>query len=394
MVHLTNPLGPNASGADYSSFTNGFPQRYILANLPKNPPFVKNPTVFGLQPGARWITPEIYDYNITFERELRADTVFHASYVGTTGVHLRQDVNLNPAPFIQGSTLSDQQRRPYQPFGVIYSERENARNGYNGMQFDLEKRPAGGGGILNQITLLANYTYAKAMDYGIAENGGITDLGTSLGSGMSFGNPGQKAFETGPASYDHANRAVASFVWDLPKFTQSNGAMKNIVGGWQWTGIYSFQTGDPLTVLAGVDRSQSGNNLDRVDLNSGATLGSRANPTACPSGIHCLAWLNTSSFYTPASTAPDGSFGNIGKGTYRGPNLWDVDTGVLKNFAPVPNHENFSFQFRGEFFNLFNHPQWADPNVTATNSAFGTTRATIGTNADYRIIQLALKMNF
>ena len=71
-----------------------------------------------------------------------------------------------------------------------------------------------------------------------------------------------------------------------------------------------------------------------------------------------------------------------------------MDTGVLKNFAPVPNHENFSFQFRGEFFNLFNHPQWADPNVTATNSAFGTTRATIGTNADYRIIQLALKMNF
>ena len=161
MVHLTNPLGTNASGADYSSFTNGFPQRYILANLPKNPPFVKNPTVFGLQPGARWITPEIYDYNITFERQLRADTVFHVSYVGTTGVHLRQDVNLNPAPFIPGSTLSDQQRRPYQPFGVIYSERENARNGYNGLQFDLEKRPAGGSGILNQITLLANYTYCK-----------------------------------------------------------------------------------------------------------------------------------------------------------------------------------------------------------------------------------------
>ncbi len=380
---LSNPLGANASGADYSSFTNGFPQRYILANLPKNPPFVKNPTVFGLQPGARWITPEIYDYNVTFERQLRADTVIHVSYVGTTGVHLRQDVNLNPAPFISGSTLSDQQRRPYQPFGVIYSERENARNGYNGLQFDLEKRPAGGSGILNQITLLANYTYAKAMDYGIAENGGITDLGTSLGSGMSFGNPGQKAFETGPASYDHANRAVASFVWDLPKFAQSNAAMKTIAGGWQWTGIYSFQTGDPLTILAGVDRSQSGNNLDRVDLASGATLGSRANPSACPVGVRCLAWLNTSNFYTPASTAPDGSFGNIGKGTYRGPNLWDVDTGLLKNFDPVRNHENVNFQFRGEFFNLFNHPQWADPNVTKTNATFGSTRATIGTNAGF-----------
>ncbi len=76
--HLTAPLGANASGADYSSFTNGFPQRYILKNLPKNPPFVKNPTVFGLQPGARWITPEIYNYNVTFERQFRSDTVLPA----------------------------------------------------------------------------------------------------------------------------------------------------------------------------------------------------------------------------------------------------------------------------------------------------------------------------
>lgn len=396
--NLTNPLGTNASGADYSSFTNGFPQRYILKNLPKNPPFVANPTVFGLQPGVRWITPEIYDYNITFERQLRGDTVIHASYVGTTGVHLRQDVNVNPAPYIAGSTLNDQQRRPFQPFGIIYQERENARNGYNAAQFDLEKRPAGGTGILNQITLLANYTYSKAMDYGLAENGGITDLGTSLGSGMSYGNPGQKAFETGPASYDHANRVVASYVWTLPKLTQSNGFIRNVVGGWQWTGIYSFQTGDPLTILAGVDRSQSGNNLDRADLVNGATSGSRANPTACPTGttsvIHCQAWLNNSNFFSPKSTAPDGSFGNVGKGTYRGPNLWDVDTGLLKNFTPVRNHESVNFQFRGEFFNLFNHPQWQDPNVTTTNANFGTIRATIGTNADSRIIQLALKMNF
>jgi len=397
--HLTSPLGPNASGADYSSFTNGFPQRFIYKNLPSNPPFVKNPTVFGLQPGARWITPEIYNYNVTFERQLRADTVFRASYVGTTGVHLRQDVNVNPAPYIAGSPLGDQARRPYQPFGIIYQERENARNGYNAMQLNIEKRASAGAGILSNITLLANYSYARAMDYGIAENGGITDLGTSLGSGMSYGNPGQKAFETGPASYDHANRLVASFVWSLPKFNNSNGLMRNVVGGWQWTGIYSFQTGDPLTILAGVDRSQSGNSLDRVDLASGAKLGSRANPTPCPVGsngvvIHCQAWLNKSDFYSPSSTAPDGSFGNIGKGTYRGPNLWDMDTGLLKNIVPVPSHENLSFQLRGEFFNLFNHPQVADPNVTANNANFGTIRGTINGNADYRIIQLALKMNF
>ena len=71
-----------------------------------------------------------------------------------------------------------------------------------------------------------------------------------------------------------------------------------------------------------------------------------------------------------------------------------MDTGLLKTFTPMTSHENINFQFRGEFFNLFNHPQWADPNVTFSNAAFGTTRATVGTNADSRIIQLALKMNF
>jgi hypothetical protein len=96
-----------------------------------------------------------------------------------------------------------------------------------------------------------------------------------------------------------------------------------------------------------------------------------------------------------------GTYGNAGKGTWRGPTLWDVDTGLIKNFYPVPSHERLSFQLRGEFFNLFNHPQWSDPNVNFSNAAFGSTRATLGTatgnvatTADSRIIQLALKMLF
>jgi len=96
-----------------------------------------------------------------------------------------------------------------------------------------------------------------------------------------------------------------------------------------------------------------------------------------------------------------GTYGNAGKGTWRGPNLWQVDTNVIKNFYPIPAHERLSFQFRGEFFNLFNHPQWSDPNVNFSNGAFASTRSTIGTQtgnvgttADSRIIQLALKMNF
>ena len=260
MVRFLHPL------AAYPSFTNGFPQRFTLKNVPKNATFVANPTVFGLQPGVKWTTPEIYDWNITFERQLRADTVIHASYVGTRGTHLRQDVNLNPGVYTAGSTASLQARRPYQPFAVIYQNRNTGANAYNGLQLDLEKRAsASGKGILNQITLLANYTYSHANDYGLSENGGITDIGSSIGSGMSFYDPRQHAFETGPATFDHRHHVVASYVWNLPKLSSSNGLVRNVVGGWQWTGIYSYTSGDPLTILAGTDQSQTGNNLDRAD---------------------------------------------------------------------------------------------------------------------------------
>jgi hypothetical protein len=393
---LSNPL------VNYPTFTSGFPQRFTLKNAPKNATFVANPQLYGLQPGVKWVTPEIYDWNITFERQLRADTVIHASYVGTRGTHLRQDVNLNPGVYTAGSTASLQSRRPYQPFGIIYENRNSGANAYNGLQIDLEKRPAStGGSILNQITLLANYTYSHANDYGLAENGGITDVGSSIGSGMSFYDPRQHAFETGPATFDHRHHFVASYVWNLSKFSNSSGLVRNVIGGWQWTGIYSFTSGDPLTILAGTDQSQTGNNLDRADYigptNEFGKLVPSSQRGGCTGVKHCVPWLDTAYFAKPAL----GNYGNAGKGTWRGPSLWDVDTGLIKNFYPMPSHERFSFQFRGEFFNLFNHPQWSDPNTTFANGAFGSTRSTIGvatgnvaTSADSRIIQLALKMYF
>ena len=386
---VENPL------VNFPSFTASFPQRFTLANVPKTVAFPAIVSVYSEQPGVKWTTPTIYDWNVTVEQQLRTDTVLHVSYIGLRGTHLRQDVDLNPAPTSTILNNPIQPRRPFQPFGDIIENRNSGANSYNAFQIDFEKRATGGEGILKNLTLLANYTVSKAMEYGLASNGGITDVGSSKGSGMSFYDPRQHDFETGPADYDRRQRFVASYVWNLPRLAHSNGFVRNIVGGWDWTGIYTVNTGDAMTIGSGVERSQTGLGGDRADFigtyKQAGGYPAPADRTPCPASpnkvVHCVPWLNKAVFAQPAA----GSYGNSGKNTFRGPTLWNADTGLLKNFTPMQAHENIRFQFRGEFFNIFNHPQFADPNTTLSNSTFGQIR---GTTADPRIIQLALKAFF
>lgn len=405
---LDNPL------AQFPSFVAGFPQRFVLSTVPKGVQFPPIVSVFGLQPGTKWVTPTIYDWNLTVEHQLQSDTLIRASYVGLRGTHLRQDVDLNPAQYslyvanncaTNGSAAAcgTDARRVYQGFSDILENRNTGASSYNSLQVALEKRPNPGAiGVLKHITLLANYTLSRAMEYGLASNGGITDLGSSHGSGMPYGSAGQAAFDTGLSDFNHTQRFVASYVWDLPRMTGSNPVVKWLAGGWQWTGIYNYTTGDPLTILAGTDQSKTNLGADRADFvgnpNQIGQIAPDSQRGGCNTTSPCVGWLNTALFAKPAV----GAFGDAGKGTFPGPSNWDVDMGLIKNFYPMSSHENLSVQFRGELFNLFNHPQLADPNVTLSNAAFGSIRQTVGTAAgqnlgsaaDSRIIQLGLKVFF
>src|ERR1022692_2055663 len=149
--------------------------------------------------------------------------------------HLRQDIDLNPRAAGVGTDAS----RPYRGFGEIYENNNTGMSDYNALQVNISKRPGGGKGPLKNMTLLANYTYSKAMEIALSSNGGITDVGSSKGSGLPYGNPNQGHFETGPApGQDRTHRFVASYVWDLPKMSGSNAAVKALLGGWQWSGIF------------------------------------------------------------------------------------------------------------------------------------------------------------
>jgi hypothetical protein len=309
--------------------------------------------------------------------------------VGLRANHLRQDIDLNPRAAGVGTDAS----RPYSGFGEIYENHNTGMSDYNAFQVNLMKRPGGGKGPIKNMTLLANYTFSKAMEIALASNGGITDVGSSKGSGMPFGYPNQGNFDTGPApGQDRTHRFVASYVWDLPKMSGSNPAVRAALGGWQWTGIFTYMTGDAMTIVLGTDKSQTNLGGDRATfIGNLSQYGGTADASlraGCGSAT-CVPWLNTSLFLSVALT-PAGSFGNVGKGAFRGPGKFNVDTGLIKNFYPFRTHEDLRFQLRGEFFNVLNHSQFNDPDVTRNDGNFGG----IYGAADPRIIQLALKFFF
>ena len=383
LIPFSNPL------ASVPTYAAQWPLLYTLKTLPSGGvPFTGLVKVYGLEPGVKWVTPTTYDWNLTVERQILPDTLVNISYVGLRGLHLRQDIDLNPRAAGVGTDAS----RPYQGFTDILENHNTGMSDYNALQINIQKRPGGGKGILKDLTLLGNYTFSKAMEIALASGGGITDVGSSVGSGMPFGYPNQGKFDTGPApGQDRTHRFVASYVWDLPKMTGANHAIRALLGGWQWTGIFTYMTGDAMTVLLGTDKSETALNGDRATfIGSLSQYGGTADPSSrsgCGSAT-CVPWLNTSLFL-PVAQTPAGSFGNVGKGAFRGPGKFNVDTGLSKNFYPFKS-EDLRFQLRGEFFNVLNHTQFNDPDVTRNDGNFGG----IYGAADPRIIQLALKFFF
>ncbi|MGH9352717.1 MAG: TonB-dependent receptor domain-containing protein, partial [Terriglobia bacterium] len=105
LIPFNNPL------QSVPAFAAAFPERYVLSTVPSNVQFSPPVSVFGLEPGRKWVTPTVYDWNFTIAQQLRPDTVLRASYVGTRGTHLREDVDLNP----EAAGVGTQASRPYQP---------------------------------------------------------------------------------------------------------------------------------------------------------------------------------------------------------------------------------------------------------------------------------------
>jgi len=326
--------------------------------------------------------PTVYNWNLAIEHQMPWGVLARAAYVGSHTSHIRESAQLNPN--IPGGTTTFTQYNVDQVWMADF----DVNSSYNSLQLTAEKRAS------KSLTFLANYTYSKSID-DLPVGAGVADIGSDSPSALPFGNPLRHAFDRGPSDFDHTHRIVTSTLWQLPGLEGRNGFMRTILGGWQMNSVLSYQTGRPFTVLAGKNISQTSLNQDR-GIQSGPAFGPGAcvtdgfqgptitNPRACTDLLNISSFSNLSATPTP---------GNVAKGQFRWPGTFNWDMGLVKNFQIS---ERWSIQFRAEYFNILNHPNWSsdDTSVNSTATVSSANFGAIRTADDPRIGQLAIKIIF
>ncbi len=370
-VAVTSPKGP------FSNPALGIPNYPFPFTYPpaKNSLFPAPVLAITYDPSTNFQVPVAYDWNLTLERQIASDWLIQVAYVGAHSSHGKESVQLNPSVYIPGSSLGTDQRRIFQGFGSISMDGQSGNSSYNSLQVAVKKRMSYG------VTLNVAYTYSKSID-DFPNGGGNADIGSDSFSALPWYFPNGRSLDRGPSGFDHRQRFVLSYVWLLPGLTHANRFVRGALGSWEMSAIATLQTGDPLTVTAGYDRSLTGLGNDRADLVPGQPV---YNSPVCNGQVDCISWLNPAAFSSPAKA--DGNFGNVGKGALRGPGSIGFDAGLSKNFSLA---ERVNLQFRGEFFNVINHVNPNNPGTTFNTPAFGRITGV----GDPRIGQVALKLTF
>jgi hypothetical protein len=350
----------------YAGVANPFPASFAPFEPPANSAIFTPLGTYGTF-GEGFVPSYQESFNFTIEREVAPNMVARASYVGNLGRRLAYPEDINYARYVPGnsSVQNIQARRPYnRDYTRILVAVPGATSSYHALQTSVERRMA------RSLSFEANYTWSKAIDQY------STDVSPGFGA-MPI--PGNRRANQGLADFDVPHRMVLSYVWALPRLEGQSPWLRQTVGGWESSGILTLQSGRPFSILSGVDNSFSGIASDFADI-----VGDPYLDTSRSRGQLINQYFNTAAF------APNrvGTFGTAPRSVLRGPGLATFDMALIKSF---PIKERMAVQFRSEFFNLFNRPNFGNPyNVQRVAARFGK----IESAGDPRILQFALKVSF
>jgi len=333
----------------------------------------------------------VQQYGLNFQVELAKNWVLEVGYVGPRGTHLlryrspNQALSASPADPVRGvtsNTLANIGLRvpvegvPPDSFQLVESA---GSSWYNGLEASLNKQFSKG------LQFLASYTFSKTLD-----SDGNNINGTSAGNSITRGDQNSVAQRWGRASFDRTNRFVASAVYAFP--SPSGGLAKALVGGWSSSGVLTWQSGTALTIAYNNATNLFGISEDRAQIVPGC---SKSNLVIAGSVESKLAnYFNTSCFTTPPVIGADGigtGFGASATGIVDGPGQFNIDLSIVRTIAIPWPKEDSSLQFRADFFNMLNHPQFSNPNTTFGSSSFGVISSTA---VNPRVIQLSVKLIF
>ncbi|MFZ0634393.1 MAG: carboxypeptidase regulatory-like domain-containing protein [Candidatus Acidiferrales bacterium] len=295
--------------------------------------------------------PQVMQYNLNVQREVFANSVLTIGYIGTRGNHLGRLGEANPNEFATGMRLNPN-------FGSIERYVTDAQSFYNALQVTFEHRFSHG------LTGQANYNYGHSVDDASGYN--PSDAVNETGASQNFFD---RTADRGRSGFDIRHSLTLNALYDLPigpGKAIGNGATGfagKLIGGWELSGIGNFHSNVPFTPVLGFDNAdtQSIVNSQRPDIIGNPNVGT------CPNGspVHTVAcWFNPSAF---AVSAP-GTFGDAGRNILSGPDFAELDLAIIKNTKLT---EKTALEFRAEFFNIANHPNFAVPTNTVGPNGSG-----------------------
>lgn len=299
---------------------------------PGNPANAVDPPVTSVD--SRLKTPYYQEWNFAIEQALPSAMSLEIVYAGSKGTHLQ--VLIDPNEVMIPGPGDVQSRRPYPNYGPFAAIQDRGNSTYHSLQVKAQKRYTHG------LSFLSSFTYSKA----------INDLPEICCNQPYPQNSYNLTAEKGLADFDQRLRWVLSFDYELPfgrgrHFLNGNRLLDLAFGGWHLGGIYTLASGFPFSPQLGYDPSNTGDQgtvrTDRI-ANGNLPSGQR-DPNL---------WFDINAFPFPATY----TFGNAGRNILIGPGVNVLDGSIRKEFATT---ETQRLEFRAEFFNMVNHPNFAQP---------------------------------
>jgi Carboxypeptidase regulatory-like domain len=371
----------NGGAPDTSLMINNFWTQGYPASSLSDP---NNPLLYSISPNLR--TPRMQQWHFGVQYQLPKETVVEVSYAGSHGSRLYGFYNGNQATPSTDPNAPLAPRRPFPAVdGTIAAFRSDTISNYNSLQARVQKRASRG------LQFEAAYTYSHSLD-----DASSASLG-SLNNG-DFRDQRFPEMEYGNSDFDVRHHLVVSYSYDLP-FGQgqmfggnASGFVNQLVGNWQIAGIVSASTGNWFTVTDPFNNAANNDCGGTVSYNC-----TRPNVVGNPNGKPCQpgTFFNTCAF---ASDTTPGTYGDEGRNITHGPGYQSWDVSILK---AIPLREQMRLEFRGDFFNIWNHvnPLWgpigAAGQVEPVAIEIGTPQfGQLQAARDPRLIQFALKFYF